>query len=116
MAEPRRPRSAARPLPDKRYFTIGEVSHLCGVKDHVLRYWERKFPQLRPDRRQGRRYYRRDDVMTVRKIQDLLQRGYTVDGAARKLHAPEIEPGAMPALELRQMAADLERVVELLKQ
>ena len=116
MAEPARPGPRVRAIPDKRYFTIGEVSRLCDVKDHVLRYWERKFPMLCPDRRQGRRYYRREHVLLVRQIQDLLRRGYTVDGAARKLRGADAEPAAPSPAELRALAADLERVVQLLRQ
>lgn len=71
-------------IPGKRYFAIGEVSDLCGVKAHVLRYWEQEFPQLRPAKRRGnRRYYQQDDVLMVRRIRSLLyEQGYTI-GAAR---------------------------------
>ena len=71
-------------IPRKRYFAIGEVSDLCGVKAHVLRYWEQEFPQLRPAKRRGnRRYYQHDDVQMVRRIRSLLyEQGYTI-GAAR---------------------------------
>jgi DNA-binding transcriptional MerR regulator len=75
------------PIPQKRYFTIGEVSHLCAVKPHVLRYWEQEFPQLRPAKRRGnRRYYQREDVLTVREIRDLLYgQGFTIMGARQRL-------------------------------
>lgn len=73
-------------IPGKRYFTIGEVSDLCDVKPHVLRYWEQEFPQLRPVKRRGnRRYYLREDVLVVRKIRELLyEHGYTIGGARQQ--------------------------------
>jgi DNA-binding transcriptional MerR regulator len=78
------------PLPDiprKRYFAIGEVSELCDVKPHVLRYWEQEFPQLRPAKRRGnRRYYQQDDVLMVRRIRSLLyEQGFTIGGARQRL-------------------------------
>ena len=75
------------PIPAKRYFTIGEVSELCGVKPHVLRYWEQEFPQLKPVKRRGnRRYYQRHDVMLIRQIRSLLYvDGFTISGARNKL-------------------------------
>ena len=75
------------PIPSKRYFTIGEVSELCDVKPHVLRYWEQEFPTLKPVKRAGnRRYYQRQDVILVREIRALLyQDGYTIGGARQKL-------------------------------
>ena len=74
-------------IPGKRYFTIGEVSDLCGVKPHVLRYWEQEFPQLKPVKRRGnRRYYQRHDVLMVRQIRSLLyEQGYTIGGARLRL-------------------------------
>ena len=74
-------------IPNKRYFTIGEVAFLCAVKPHVLRYWEQEFPQLRPAKRRGnRRYYQREDVVTVRSIRGLLyEEGYTIIGARIQL-------------------------------
>lgn len=74
-------------IPGKRYFTIGEVSELCAVKPHVLRYWEQEFPQLKPVKRRGnRRYYQRDDVLTIRQIRDLLyDQGYTIGGARQRM-------------------------------
>ena len=79
-----------QPLPDiprKRYFAIGEVSELCDVKPHVLRYWEQEFPQLRPAKRRGnRRYYQQDDVLMVRRIRSLLyEQGFTIGGARQRL-------------------------------
>ena len=74
-------------IPGKRYFTIGEVSELCAVKPHVLRYWEQEFPQLKPVKRRGnRRYYQRDDVLTIRQIRSLLyDQGYTIGGARLRM-------------------------------
>ena len=75
------------PIPAKRYFTIGEVSDLCGVKPHVLRYWEQEFTQLRPMKRRGnRRYYQHHEVLMIRRIRDLLyDQGFTISGARNKL-------------------------------
>ncbi len=75
------------PIPGKRYFTIGEVSDLCAVKPHVLRYWEQEFPQLKPVKRRGnRRYYQREDVEMVRNIRSLLyEQGYTIGGARQRM-------------------------------
>lgn len=74
-------------IPSKRYFTIGEVSELCGVKPHVLRYWEQEFTQLRPMKRRGnRRYYQHHEVLMIRRIRDLLyEQGFTISGARNKL-------------------------------
>jgi len=74
-------------IPAKRYFTIGEVSYLCGVKPHVLRYWEQEFTQLRPMKRRGnRRYYQHHEVLMIRRIRDLLyDQGFTISGARNKL-------------------------------
>jgi DNA-binding transcriptional MerR regulator len=75
------------PIPAKRYFTIGEVGDLCGVKPHVLRYWEQEFTQLRPMKRRGnRRYYQHHEVLMIRRIRDLLyDQGFTISGARNKL-------------------------------
>ena len=80
------------PIPGKRYFTIGEVSELCAVKPHVLRYWEQEFPQLKPVKRRGnRRYYQRQDVLIIRQIRSLLyEEGFTIAGAKKRL---EVELG-----------------------
>src|SRR5690625_2946413 len=79
------------PIPAKRYFTIGEVSTICDVKPHVLRYWEQEFPQLKPVKRRGnRRYYRHNDVLLIRQIRELLYaEGYTIGGARHKLEGGE---------------------------
>ena len=78
---------ALPPIPAKRYFTIGEVAELCGVKTHVLRYWEQEFTQLRPIKRRGnRRYYQHHEVLMIRRIRDLLyEQGFTISGARNRL-------------------------------
>jgi DNA-binding transcriptional MerR regulator len=78
---------ALPPIPAKRYFTIGEVGELCGVKPHVLRYWEQEFTQLRPMKRRGnRRYYQHHEVLMIRRIRELLyEQGFTISGARNKL-------------------------------
>ena len=79
------------PIPAKRYFTIGEVSELCEVKPHVLRYWETEFPGLKPVKRRGnRRYYQRHDVLTIRQIRSLLyDQGFTITGARQRLEGEQ---------------------------
>jgi hypothetical protein len=88
------------PIPAKRYFTIGEVSELCGVKPHVLRYWEQEFAQLRPVKRRGnRRYYQHHEVLLIRRIRELLyEQGFTINGARGRLGQSAVEPilGATP--------------------
>src|SRR5438132_1158589 len=89
--------SVLPPIPAKRYFTIGEVSELCGVKSHVLRYWEQEFTQLKPVKRRGnRRYYQHHEVLLIRRIRELLyEQGFTINGARNKL---ENEALASPPL------------------
>ena len=84
------PREALPPIPAKRYFTIGEVSDLCGVKPHVLRYWEQEFTQLKPLKRRGnRRYYQHHEVLLIRRIRELLyEHGFTINGARNRLEEP----------------------------
>lgn len=84
---PATPATALPPIPAKRYFTIGEVSELCGVKPHILRYWEQEFAQLKPVKRRGnRRYYQHHEVLLVRRIRDLLyEQGFTIAGARNRL-------------------------------
>ena len=93
-------------IPAKRYFTIGEVSELCGVKPHVLRYWEQEFMQLRPMKRRGnRRYYQHHEVLMIRRIRDLLyEQGFTISGARNKLQ------------ELVQQERDKKRAGEVMLQ
>lgn len=90
MAIPSNSRDELPPIPAKRYFTIGEVSELCGVKPHVLRYWEQEFTQLRPVKRRGnRRYYQHHEVLLARRIRELLyQDGFTINGARHRLDDP----------------------------
>jgi DNA-binding transcriptional MerR regulator len=105
------------PIPGKRYFTIGEVSELCGVKAHVLRYWEQEFTQLAPVKRRGnRRYYQRQDVLTIRQIRGLLyDQGYTIGGAKQKLTGSEIKDDTSQCQQLiRQMITELETVLVVL--
>src|SRR6201991_2049400 len=85
--EPSRKRVELPPIPAKRYFTIGEVSELCGVKPHVLRYWEQEFTQLKPVKRRGnRRYYQHHEVLLIRRIRQLLyEEGFTISGARHRL-------------------------------
>ena len=123
------------PIPAKRYFTIGEVSELCGVKPHVLRYWEQEFTQLRPMKRRGnRRYYQHHEVLMIRRIRDLLyEQGFTISGARNRLdesfrdirrggdgsvalHAPA-SATTTPAsvVDLASLRRDLQGVLELLR-
>jgi|SRR5688572_4520856 len=85
--EPSRRKAELPPIPAKRYFTIGEVSDLCGVKPHVLRYWEQEFTQLKPVKRRGnRRYYQHHEVLLIRRIRELLyEEGFTISGARNRL-------------------------------
>jgi DNA-binding transcriptional MerR regulator len=95
MAEPRQQIKAdLPPIPAKRYFTIGEVSDLCAVKPHVLRYWEQEFTQLKPVKRRGnRRYYQHHEVLLIRRIRDLLyEQGFTINGARHRLEAEALSP------------------------
>ena len=105
------------PIPGKRYFTIGEVSDLCGVKPHVLRYWEQEFSQLKPVKRRGnRRYYQRQDVLVIRQIRALLyEQGYTIGGARQQLeHEDEKHPTQRNQQIIRQLRGELEEILELL--
>ena len=106
------------PIPNKRYFTIGEVSELCAVKPHVLRYWEQEFPQLAPIKRAGnRRYYQRQDVMMVRQIRDLLyHQGFTIGGARQKLSGQETKIDSSRSKQIvREVRRELEDVLKVLK-
>lgn len=120
------------PIPAKRYFTIGEVSELCGVKPHVLRYWEQEFTQLKPVKRRGnRRYYQHHEVLLIRRIRELLyEQGFTISGARNRLDGQESEPQvdaskpATPATSVSQNSVDkideikseLSKVLLLLRQ
>lgn len=111
-------------IPGKRYFTIGEVSELCAVKPHVLRYWEQEFPQLKPVKRRGnRRYYQRQDVLTIREIRSLLyEQGFTIGGARQQLEHEKQdktdakEEGGQQAFHqlIDEMIKELEDVLQLL--
>ncbi|MDQ2702632.1 MAG: MerR family transcriptional regulator [Pseudomonadota bacterium] len=106
------------PIPAKRYFTIGEVSELCDVKPHVLRYWETEFPSLKPVKRRGnRRYYQRHDVLMVRQIRGLLyEQGYTIGGARLRLDGDDARQEAtMSSQIVRQVRMELEEVLQLLR-
>ena len=105
-------------IPTKRYFTIGEVSDLCAVKPHVLRYWEQEFPQLKPVKRRGnRRYYQRQDVLMVRQIRALLyEQGYTIGGARAHLSSDDSKEDVKHSQQIiRQLCGELEEVYHLLK-
>jgi DNA-binding transcriptional MerR regulator len=120
------------PIPAKRYFTIGEVSELCGVKPHVLRYWEQEFSQLKPVKRRGnRRYYQHHEVLLIRRIRELLyEQGFTISGARNKLDtrvaapasdareqsAPGTDAGAQPGQpDLQLIRRELLAILDLLK-
>jgi DNA-binding transcriptional MerR regulator len=112
------------PIPAKRYFTIGEVSELCGVKPHVLRYWEQEFTQLRPVKRRGnRRYYQHHEVLLIRRIRELLyEQGFTISGARNRLeegerslrHDAKAGNGAPPAVEAALLRDELLAIRRLL--
>ncbi|WP_372860749.1 MerR family transcriptional regulator [Spongiibacter sp.] len=106
------------PIPGKRYFTIGEVSELCCVKPHVLRYWEQEFPQLAPVKRRGnRRYYQHQDVLMIRQIRSLLyEQGYTIGGARQRMSGDEAKDDSSHSRQLiRQMLGELEELLKVLK-
>ena len=106
------------PIPAKRYFTIGEVSELCQVKPHVLRYWETEFPGLKPVKRRGnRRYYQRHDVLTIRQIRSLLyDQGFTITGARQRLEGEQGRMEASISAQIvRQVRLELEEVLQLLR-
>ena len=118
------------PIPAKRYFTIGEVSDLCGVKPHVLRYWEQEFTQLKPVKRRGnRRYYQHHEVLLIRRIRELLyEQGFTISGARNRLdgRGHETEPvdelaqvplaPAAPSVDVELVRAELQSILALLRQ
>ena len=102
-------------IPGKRYFTIGEVSELCSVKPHVLRYWEQEFPQLKPVKRRGnRRYYQRGDVETIRQIRNLLyDQGYTIGGARQKMtdNPDDVSKTKVDSGVIKSLVKDLEDAI-----
>lgn len=105
-------------IPNKRYFTIGEVSELCATKPHVLRYWEQEFPELEPVKRRGnRRYYQRHDVLLIRQIRSLLyEKGYTIGGARQQLSSEETRDDNNQSQQLvRQLRTELEDILRILK-
>ena len=105
-------------IPAKRYFTIGEVSLLCGVKPHVLRYWEQEFTNLKPVKRRGnRRYYQRHDVLMVRQIRSLLyDQGFTITGARQRLDGPQSRAESTISSQIvRQVRQELEEVLQILR-
>jgi DNA-binding transcriptional MerR regulator len=111
------------PIPAKRYFTIGEVSELCGVRPHVLRYWEQEFTQLKPVKRRGnRRYYQHHEVLLVRRIRELLYReGFTISGARNRLEdfdprgSSSAEPEASAPQDAQKLRAELAAILEILQ-
>src|SRR5512133_1311885 len=110
-------------IPAKRYFTIGEVSELCGVKPHVLRYWEQEFTQLKPVKRRGnRRYYQHHEVLLIRRIRELLyDQGFTINGARNRLDELVAEPAKAQAErpaasgKLSAVRAEIQSVLDLLR-
>lgn len=119
-------RSELPPIPAKRYFTIGEVSELCAVKPHVLRYWEQEFTQLRPVKRRGnRRYYQHHEVLLIRRIRELLyEEGFTISGARQRLELDAENPpqpaakgeskAAAPALDAAKVRAEITAILKIL--
>ena len=105
-------------IPSKRYFTIGEVSELCDVKPHVLRYWEQEFPQLKPVKRRGnRRYYQRHDVLVIRQIRSLLyEQGFTIGGARQQLSSDTAKQDVSQSQQIvHQLRVELEELLQTLK-
>ncbi len=105
-------------IPSKRYFTIGEVSELCGVKPHVLRYWEQEFTQLKPVKRRGnRRYYQRHDVILIRQIRSLLyDQGFTIGGARQQLTGEQAKEDSSQSNQIvKQIRTELEGILQILK-
>jgi DNA-binding transcriptional MerR regulator len=105
-------------IPGKRYFTIGEVSDLCQVKPHVLRYWEQEFPQLKPVKRRGnRRYYQRHDVLMIRQIRSLLyEQGFTIGGARQQLSGDNAKEDQQQSQQIiKQLRSELEEILQILR-
>ena len=127
MAEPRQIKADLPPIPAKRYFTIGEVSDLCAVKPHVLRYWEQEFTQLKPVKRRGnRRYYQHHEVLLIRRIRDLLyEQGFTINGARHRLETEGTGDGGAAPTRMSRPAqaaaaalspAEIRQVIEEIRQ
>ena len=118
--EHHKPNSELPAIPAKRYFTIGEVSELCGVKAHVLRYWEQEFTQLKPVKRSGnRRYYQHHEVLLIRHIRELLyEQGFTISGARNRLEHGEPEEAPMsnvvPSFNMPALKQELRAVMAML--
>ncbi len=114
-----KPLAPLPPIPAKRYFTIGEVSDLCGVKPHVLRYWEQEFAQLKPVKRRGnRRYYQHHEVLLIRRIRELLyEQGFTISGARNKLDTQSLQSTAAngAVADLTTVRHELQSVLKLLR-
>ena len=111
-------KSELPPIPGKLYFTIGEVSGFCGVKPHVLRYWEQEFLQLNPVKRKGnRRHYQREDLLTIRLIRSLLyEQGYTTEGARRQLNGEKTKTNKTKYKQLiNQTLSELDEILLILK-
>jgi DNA-binding transcriptional MerR regulator len=105
-------------IPGKRYFTIGEVSELCAVKPHVLRYWEQEFTQLKPLKRRGnRRYYQRQDVILIRQIRGLLyEQGFTIGGARQRLTSEDVKDDSSQSQQIiRQLRMELDEILDILR-
>ena len=105
-------------IPGKRYFTIGEVSDLCAVKPHVLRYWEQEFTQLKPLKRRGnRRYYQRQDVILIRQIRGLLyEQGFTIGGARQRLTSDDAKDDSNQSQQIiKQLRMELDEVLDILR-
>jgi DNA-binding transcriptional MerR regulator len=112
------PKTQLPPIPAKRYFTIGEVSELCGVKPHVLRYWEQEFTQLKPVKRRGnRRYYQHHEVLLIRRIRELLyEQGFTISGARARLDESAVQSKpASVKLTPAVLRRELQNVLDLLR-
>lgn len=123
--EQHKPNAELPPIPAKRYFTIGEVSELCGVKAHVLRYWEQEFTQLNPVKRSGnRRYYQHHEVVLIRRIRELLyEQGFTISGARNKLDGarsasvesvPVMSEAALPSMDMFALKREIRDIIALL--
>jgi len=118
MLDPESSNTELPAIPGKRYFTIGEVSDLCQVKPHVLRYWEQEFPQLKPVKRRGnRRYYQRHDVLMIRQIRSLLyEQGFTIGGARQQMSGEHAKQDSNQSqLIIKQLRTELEEILQILK-